>query len=41
VPCAFEVQVLTPNTLWEVKVGSQGEVLESEESDENGSADDD
>jgi len=39
VSCAFEVQVLTPDTLWEVKVGSAGQVLESEESDEDGSGD--
>lgn len=40
VACAFEVQVLTADTLWEVKVGSDGTVLESEESDEGGSEDD-
>ena len=39
VSCAFEVQVLTPDTLWEVKVSKQGEVLESEESDEDGTED--
>ncbi|MBW2528439.1 MAG: hypothetical protein JRI23_29965 [Deltaproteobacteria bacterium] len=41
VACAFEVQVLTPDTLWEVKVGPDGRVLESEESDEDGVEDDD
>lgn len=41
VACAFEIQVLTPDTLWEVKVSSSGEVLESEESDEDGTGDED
>lgn len=41
VACALEVQVLTPNTLWEVKVGQGGNILESEESDENGEPDED
>jgi uncharacterized membrane protein YkoI len=41
VACAFEIQVLQPNNLWEVKVSKAGEVLESEDSDENGTPDND
>jgi len=39
VACAFEIQVLQPDNLWEVKVSQTGQVLESEESDENGTED--
>lgn len=35
VACAREIQVLSGSTLWEVKVASDGKVLEKEESDEN------
>lgn len=41
VACAFEIQVLQPDNLWEVKVNKSGEVLESEDSDENGTPDSD
>ena len=34
VECAFEIQVLSTQTLWEVKVAGDGEVLEYELSDE-------
>lgn len=34
VECAFEIQVLSTETLWEVKVAGDGEVLEYELSDE-------
>ncbi|MBA3499176.1 MAG: hypothetical protein H0T65_02325 [Deltaproteobacteria bacterium] len=39
VACAREIQVLSPELLWEVKVGGAGEVLEVEESDEGGAED--
>jgi hypothetical protein len=35
VSCARELQVLTPDLLWEVKVAADGRVLEVEESDED------
>lgn len=41
VACALEIQVLSGDTLWEVKVAGDGEVLEREESDETGAGDDD
>jgi hypothetical protein len=41
VACAFEIQVLQPSNLWEVKVSKSGEVLASEDSDENGTPDKD
>lgn len=39
--CNREVQVLEGSMLWEVKVAPSGKVLETEESDEDGSASDD
>jgi len=33
--CALEVQVLSGDTLWEVKVGANGSVLETEEADDD------
>ena len=41
VDCAFEIQVLVDETLWEVKLGPDGAVLEKELSDEFGGGDDD
>ena len=41
VPCTWEIQVLTPDELMEVEVGPNGDVLEVEVSDEDGSGDDD
>lgn len=41
VACAFEIQVLSDVTLWEVKVAGDGRVLEYELSDEYGGADED
>ena len=41
VSCAREIQVLTDPELMEVKVASDGRVLETEESDEDGGIDDD
>lgn len=40
VACAFEIQVLVDTTLWEVKVGPDGAVLEYELSDEYGGSGD-
>ena len=40
VACAFEIQVLAGSTLWEVKVGGDGAVLEYELSDEYGGSED-
>jgi len=40
VACAFEIQVLVADVLWEVKVGGDGAVLEEELSDEYGGEDD-
>lgn len=37
--CNREVQVLDSDTLWEVKVSPSGKVIETEESDEDGSED--
>lgn len=39
VACAREIQVLSGNKLWEVKVASDGRILDVEESDEDGSSD--
>jgi hypothetical protein len=41
VSCAFEIQVLSNVTLWEVKVAGDGRVLEYELSDEYGGSDED
>lgn len=41
VECAREIQVLAGDTLWEVKVAGDGEVLEHELSDEYGGSEDD
>lgn len=40
VACAFEIQVLSGSTLWEVKVAKDGRVLEYELSDEYGGGED-
>jgi len=40
VACAFEIQVLVGETLWEVKVASDGNVLEQELSDEYSGSED-
>lgn len=40
VACAFEIQVMVDVTLWEVKVGPDGAVLEHELSDEYGGSED-
>ncbi|HUQ00943.1 MAG TPA: PepSY domain-containing protein, partial [Kofleriaceae bacterium] len=40
VACAFEIQVLSGTTLWEVKVAKDGRVLEHELSDEYGGGED-
>lgn len=41
VDCAFEIQVLVGDVLWEVKVAPDGDVLERELSDEFGGSSDD
>jgi len=41
VACAFEIQVLSGTTLWEVKVAGDGRVLEYELSDEYGGSEED